>query len=304
MRIDAHWERLLASGHIPGDLEAHVRHHYAVWRQDYAVWRQAADRVRALDLTLGTKAKERREVVKRLETVPGVGPIVALTTIAVFAEVGRFPSAKQAASYSGLVPSTFQSGDRDAHGRITKRGSAELRTMPCDSVRETETGNPSESVSEDAINERAHAHPRRSGTRSLLRGSLCTQNYGSRRSALPSGCPTSLPFRRAPSRSLGPWDPSAGSTCNSRGPTSPRTTPTCFLQYPGDHRGSRRSAVFRPRRCLARPSSARTPRARGSAARFPRGTCGRRFRVSPSPFRPRSEAGRPPTHNRPSPRPT
>src|SRR5262249_27894003 len=165
------------------------------------------------DFGSGVKAKERREVVKRLETVPGVGPIVALTTIAVFAEVGRFPSAKQAASYSGLVPSTFQSGDRDAHGRITKRGSAELRTMPCDSVRETETGNPSESVSGDAINERAHAHPRRSGTRSLLRGSLCTQNYGSRRSALPSGCPTSLPFRRAPSRSLGPWDPSAGSTC-------------------------------------------------------------------------------------------
>jgi transposase len=69
--------------------------------------------------------------VKRLETVPGVGPIVALTTIAVFAEVSRFESAKHAASYPGLVPSTFQSGERDAHGHITKRGSAELRAMLC-----------------------------------------------------------------------------------------------------------------------------------------------------------------------------
>jgi hypothetical protein len=54
--------------------------------------------------------------VKRLETVPGVGPIVALTTIAVFVEISRFESAKPATSYAGLVPSTFQSGERDAHG--------------------------------------------------------------------------------------------------------------------------------------------------------------------------------------------
>jgi hypothetical protein len=54
MRTDAHWERLLASGHIPGDLDDHVSHHFAVWRQ-------SAERVRALDLTLGTKAKERRD---------------------------------------------------------------------------------------------------------------------------------------------------------------------------------------------------------------------------------------------------
>ena len=72
--------------------------------------------------------------MKRLETVPGVGPIVALTAIAVFAEVSRFASAKHAASYAGLVPSTFQSGERDAHGHITKRGSAELRAMLCEAA--------------------------------------------------------------------------------------------------------------------------------------------------------------------------
>jgi transposase len=127
LRTDNLWDRLLHSGVVPRDLEQHVRHHYAVWRQ-------AAEQVRALDLTLGETAKTMRDVVRRLETVPGVGPIVALTAIAVFADVRRFESAKHAASYSGLVPSTFQSGDRDAHGHITKRGSAELRSMFCEAV--------------------------------------------------------------------------------------------------------------------------------------------------------------------------
>ena len=66
--------------------------------------------------------------------MPSAGPIVALTMVAVFAEVSRFPSAKHAASYGGLVPSTFQSGERDAQGHITKRGSTELRAMLCEAA--------------------------------------------------------------------------------------------------------------------------------------------------------------------------
>ena len=72
LRTDAHWQSLLAGDLVPEQLQDHVRHHYAVWRQ-------AAERVRALDLSLGDSARERRDAVKRLETVPGVGPIVALT---------------------------------------------------------------------------------------------------------------------------------------------------------------------------------------------------------------------------------
>ena len=67
--------------------------------------------------------------LRRLETIPGVGPIVAATVLAVFSNVERFADAKHAASYAGLVPSTYHSGEREAYGRITKRGSGELRTM-------------------------------------------------------------------------------------------------------------------------------------------------------------------------------
>jgi len=70
----------------------------------------------------------------RLQAMPGVGPLVALTVRAVFSEVDRFPSAKHAASYAGLVPSTAQSGERTRHGRSTKRGSGELRALRCEAA--------------------------------------------------------------------------------------------------------------------------------------------------------------------------
>jgi transposase len=53
LRTDAHWQRLLAGGIVPEHLEEHVGHHYAVWRQ-------AAERVRALDLSLADSARAAR----------------------------------------------------------------------------------------------------------------------------------------------------------------------------------------------------------------------------------------------------
>jgi transposase len=58
-----------------------------------------------------------------------VGDIVALTAIAVFSDATRFPSAKHASSYAGLVPQTYQSGETNRQGHLTRTGSPELRTM-------------------------------------------------------------------------------------------------------------------------------------------------------------------------------
>ena len=54
--------------------------------------------------------------------------------IAVFSDVRRFPTAKHAASYAGLVASTYDSGERVQHGHITRRGSSELRSMLCEAA--------------------------------------------------------------------------------------------------------------------------------------------------------------------------
>ena len=102
--------------------------------QHRALWRCAQEQITALEATLAAQPAAITTVVARLRTVAGVAPIVALTAIAVFSDVHRFPSAKHAASYAGLVPSTDQSGDRDTHGHITKRGSVALRTLLCEAA--------------------------------------------------------------------------------------------------------------------------------------------------------------------------
>jgi len=106
LRTAAGWQRLLAALEPEPEIQRCVGFHYALWRQ-------AGEQVQAVDHVLGELARNMREDVRRLETVPGVGPVVALTAIAVFADARRFPSAKHAASYAGLVPSTYRSGSCD-----------------------------------------------------------------------------------------------------------------------------------------------------------------------------------------------
>ncbi len=110
-------------------------------RRDYVaphreLWRCARTQRVALEgaLTVQLAAPAFAPALRRLQTIPGVGPIVAATVLAVFSDVRRFADAKHAASYAGLVPATYHSGDREAYGRITKRGSRELRTMLCEAA--------------------------------------------------------------------------------------------------------------------------------------------------------------------------
>ena len=100
----------------------------------HQVWRAAGDQIAILENSLVEQSKLFKADFDRLRTVPGVGPVVALTAIAFFSDAKRFPSAKHAASYAGLVPSTDQSADRDRHGHITKQGSPELRAMLCEAA--------------------------------------------------------------------------------------------------------------------------------------------------------------------------
>jgi len=124
---DTAWAKLLAALATEVALRPYVVQHHALWRC-------AQEQIAALEETLAAQPTPIATVAARLQTVPGVGPIVALTTVAVFSDPHRFPNAKHAASYAGLVPSTDQSGDRDTHGHITKRGSAALRTMLCEAA--------------------------------------------------------------------------------------------------------------------------------------------------------------------------
>ena len=65
--------------------------------------------------------------IKRLRTIPGVGPITAYTIVASLGEVRRFAASKQVAAYAGIVPSERSSGEVVVRGRITHEGRSELR---------------------------------------------------------------------------------------------------------------------------------------------------------------------------------
>ena len=71
-------------------------------------------------------------VVRRLETVSNVGPITALSFVATLDRVERFSGPHPAATYLGLVPGEYRSGELSRRGieanRSICRGSPGVRT--------------------------------------------------------------------------------------------------------------------------------------------------------------------------------
>jgi transposase len=115
----AHWERLLE---LP-DVQA-FRHHIEMHA---AMWRVAREHVAALEREMAEASEPMRETIRLLMSVPGVGPVTAATFAAVIGAPERFADSAHVASYIGLTPSTYDSGERERHGSITKCGSPALR---------------------------------------------------------------------------------------------------------------------------------------------------------------------------------
>lgn len=65
--------------------------------------------------------------VQRLQTVCGIGPIVAYTIRAALADASRFASSRQVNAYAGLVPIQRDTGESTYRGGITHEGRIELR---------------------------------------------------------------------------------------------------------------------------------------------------------------------------------
>jgi transposase len=87
---------------------------------------QIDQQVADLDRTIAARAKA-SAACRRLMTVPGVGPLVALTYVTGVDEPGRFRSARTVGAHFGLTPRRFQSGEMDWSGRISRAGDAAVR---------------------------------------------------------------------------------------------------------------------------------------------------------------------------------
>jgi transposase len=69
------------------------------------------------------------EVSKRLDDIPGVGPVLATALVASVADPKAFRSGRDFSAWIGLVPKQNSSGGKDKLGNISKRGDRYLRSL-------------------------------------------------------------------------------------------------------------------------------------------------------------------------------
>lgn len=66
-------------------------------------------------------------VCRRLTTMPGIGPVIALTYRTAIDDPTRFRQSRSVGAYLGLTPRKYQSGEIDRTGRISKAGDGDAR---------------------------------------------------------------------------------------------------------------------------------------------------------------------------------
>jgi len=69
------------------------------------------------------------ETSRRLQSVPGIGPVTASALVATVGDPSQFGSGRQFAAWLGLVPQQRSSGGKERLGGISKRGDGYLRRL-------------------------------------------------------------------------------------------------------------------------------------------------------------------------------
>jgi transposase len=71
---------------------------------------------------------------RAVQTIPGIGPVLAAVFVAEVGDVHRFPGPAQLTSWAGLTPKHHESDTHVHRGRITKQGSRLVRWAAIESV--------------------------------------------------------------------------------------------------------------------------------------------------------------------------
>ena len=75
-----------------------------------------------------SRIEKYRKRVGLLRSVPGIGILIAMEILVEIQDLTRFKRAEELASYIGLTPSEFSTGERVRQGRITRCGNKRVRT--------------------------------------------------------------------------------------------------------------------------------------------------------------------------------
>ncbi len=76
-----------------------------------------------------TELSRQSKIARRLQTMPGVGPQIALAVEAFAPPMENFRCGRDFAAWLGLVPRQFSSGGKERLGRVSKAGQADIRRL-------------------------------------------------------------------------------------------------------------------------------------------------------------------------------
>lgn len=76
-----------------------------------------------------TRSAATNEAARRLQTIPGVGPISADALVAALPDISDFKSGRDLSAWIGLTPKPHSSGGKERLGRISKMGNRYLRRL-------------------------------------------------------------------------------------------------------------------------------------------------------------------------------
>ena len=129
----------LPAGRWSGAAYARLRQHLAEieisdsLRLSFEVMFRELEQVRQLqrelllELRKLARSDRYKESVRLLMSAPGIGMLTAIRLALEWGDMSRFGRKEEFASFLGLVPSDYSSGDREHRGHITKQGNRSVR---------------------------------------------------------------------------------------------------------------------------------------------------------------------------------
>lgn len=92
------------------------------------VFDKIIEEIEKLDQEVRKIAYEDKEI-QRLMTIPGIGPVTAVTYKNEIFDPSRFKDSKSVGAYLGMTPTQYASGETQRQGHVSKCGSIELRSL-------------------------------------------------------------------------------------------------------------------------------------------------------------------------------
>lgn len=90
---------------------------------------QIAEKTKRIDARMKTLKAAETETARRLQSMPGVGPLTALAVEAFAPDMAQFSCGRDFAAWLGLVPRQYSTGGKERLGRLSKAGQTDIRRL-------------------------------------------------------------------------------------------------------------------------------------------------------------------------------